>query len=100
MIVNAYILFSILHRGLSLHGDHWIGLSDLASEGTWSWLSGNTANVDDGSFWEPSRPLTHGHYPDINDCATAFFSDGHRKNLFVVDWECSAAFFALCEKPV
>ena len=100
MTLNANILRSILNRGLSLHGDHWIGLSDSAREGTWSWLSGNIANVDDGSFWAPGTPTAPGSNADIRDCATAYFRQGHHKDLFVVDWLCSSAFRALCEKPV
>ena len=80
-------------------GFYWIGLSDSASEGTWRWLNGNRANLDDGSLWHPGYPLTSSTGNNI-DCAVAFF--GHRSGgeLFVWDDRCSNNAQALCEKPV
>ena len=78
---------------------YWIGLSDSASEGTWLWLNGNRANLDDGSLWHPGNPLT-GSSANNRDCALADFRPGVGEGLFVWDESCSSRGPALCEKPV
>ena len=82
-----------------MSGYYWIGLSDSASEGTWLWLNGNRANLDDGSLWLPGYPLT-GSSGNDRDCAGAYFSPGSGAALFVWDDRCSNNYLALCEKPV
>ena len=78
---------------------YWIGLSDSASEGTWRWLNGNRASLDDGSLWNPGRPVTGSDANNI-DCTAADFHYRSVGGLLVWDDSCSNNRRALCEKPV
>ena len=77
---------------------YWIGLSKLASEGSWSWLNRNQASPDDGSLWLPGMPVT-GSSGDTRRCVFAYFNNNSAGLFFVID-SCEIPYFALCEKPV
>ena len=77
---------------------YWIGLSDLAAEGLWSWLNNNTADIHDATLWNSFAPGTGSTENDL-DCASVLFGE-FANGLLAVDNPCSYTWKALCEKLV
>ena len=50
----------------------WIGLEDIAEEGTWVWQSTNVAASTDEVFWLPNQPNDYHHH---EDCAKVVDGD-------------------------
>ncbi|XP_050413610.1 CD209 antigen-like protein E [Patella vulgata] len=69
------------------YAPHWLGSTDVSSEGTWNWLNGETVN---SSGWGRGSP---DNYRDTDHCmannANGFF-----------DGECTDKFHFMCEIPV
>ncbi|KAK0138871.1 Macrophage mannose receptor 1 [Merluccius polli] len=72
---------------VSVLGDHWIGLSDRDTEGTWKWVDGTNMT---SSSWGESQP---DDYDGAEDCVAA------RGNGWY-DARCDKLKYWMCEKVV
>ena len=68
----------------------WVGLSDLASEGTWMWVDGKVSNIS-AEFWVPGQPSNTNRE---EHCAEVGWRDDYLTN----DVNCNSHFYAVCEK--
>ncbi|XP_067153367.1 C-type lectin domain family 4 member F-like [Apteryx mantelli] len=75
---------------------HWIGLTDLGTEGTWGWVDG-TEYSENASFWAPGQPdnWDDGTAPE-EDCVHLQPEDSNLWN----DRRCTAPLHWICEKDL
>ncbi|XP_038640892.1 CD209 antigen-like protein C isoform X2 [Scyliorhinus canicula] len=73
-------------KGWQNDKDHWIGLSDLISEGDWRWVDG-TDYTSSVKFWDISQPNGGEEH-----CVT-MFTEGKWH-----DWPCNFGHLSICEK--
>ena len=73
----------------------WIGLNDIEAEGTWRWLNGNLASLDNATLWIPGQPDGN---PDRNCAVISFFSYLADVEYLGENAPCDGNFFAICEK--
>ena len=76
-------------KALSINAYFWIGVSDIASEGTWIWVNGETASNSD-LIWDSGQPNSYG---GNQDCGGIF-----HPSALADDGTCSESTFGLCEK--
>jgi hypothetical protein len=73
---------------------HWIGLSDLAAQGTFVWSNGDALTVT--TLWEGGTPSNGAD----EDCVEILFGPGASKKGFWNDTNCVTAKPYFCEKPL
>uniref|UniRef100_A0A8C2KQX2 C-type lectin domain-containing protein n=1 Tax=Cyprinus carpio TaxID=7962 RepID=A0A8C2KQX2_CYPCA len=79
---------------------HWIGLSDLETEGHWVWVNNQTLNETGVQFWFSEGPTEPDNWkkqdPSGEDCASLGDSNGNFQSWF--DASCKQKKKFICEK--
>ncbi|XP_070184585.1 uncharacterized protein, partial [Littorina saxatilis] len=63
-------LFDTIEREFHYRGVVWIGLNDIAKEGSFTWVDGSPVTF---SFWAPGQP---GFFGSLEDCVAMDMRDG------------------------
>uniref|UniRef100_A0A673FJS6 Si:ch211-133n4.12 n=1 Tax=Sinocyclocheilus rhinocerous TaxID=307959 RepID=A0A673FJS6_9TELE len=81
---------------------HWIGLSDLETEGHWVWVNNQTLNETGVQFWFSEGPTEPDNWtnqdPSGEDCASLGDSNGNFQSWF--DASCKKKKKFICEKKM
>ncbi|KAG7325908.1 hypothetical protein KOW79_010833 [Hemibagrus wyckioides] len=73
-------------------GEAWIGLSDSAEEGKWTWVDGTKITT---GFWWQGEP---NNYDGIEDCAATGSKFAKAEVMTWADYPCETELNAICEK--
>ena len=68
---------------------YWIGMTDLNTEGAFTWESGHKLTSDVSAHWYPGEPNNSGN----EDCVTVGHADGRMNDL-----KCSEKVKFVCQK--
>ena len=80
------------------HGNYWIGLNDIETEGEWRWVNGHRGNTNDHNLWIPGQP-NNGNANQ--DCGRLHSRENSSHGLLVSDEICdSQVQRAICEKLI
>ena len=74
----------------------WIGASDIASEGNWVWLNGESASSSE-LIWASGQPNNH---RGQEDCAVVIGYLGSFNVGRAADESCTSLYQGLCEKQI
>ena len=79
--------------------DFWIGANDIASEGNWIWVNGESASSSE-LIWYFGQPSNNDHGAD-EDCVLVAGFPSYGKS-FGLTWDdrCGRPIYALCEKQI
>ena len=77
----------IYENFIKKYGSAMIGLSDVANEGDWEWVTGEVFNY---SNWDPGEPNNEGNEDYVLMRSDGTWNDGHlerEKWIFICEWD-------------
>ena len=87
----------ILMKNLFIENSNfWIGAHDIASEGNWTWINGETASSSE-LIWENGQPQP---YYTNEDCAGVIGNPLLPNGGLAHDYSCTSSNQGLCEKEI